>query len=485
LDTEGLGSLEVSREHDASIFALALLVSSGCFFNTLGSITSQTLEDLHLASKVAGLLCKHLQFRKQLPGLVWILRDFTLELCDRNGLPISADVYLEQCLDTGDPTRAADLRMLFPSRHCLPLPRPTAEEGDLREMRNLRPEFHHGLKALRETIRQYPPKTIGNLPATGDQLCVLVEALCTALNSQAVPDLSDVWTLVSQQARKQAQLQAQQAVQGATSCLEGLRGAYAAYTTTSLDESLTSDALFALVCEWVRDSPQDSGFEQKYTETRRALDVQADTHVSQLRDWETKFQDQAGYLEASHRKVAILSHESLTLQHHLKELEDVVSPPILETPALLSAMEGLQEKHQQLKAERLEQKQALAAAAQKIRVLEESLEDLTPRLEAARTLATSLESGLQETKNDLQRTTTEVAIWRARYEETQARTEKKRKVGDDAYTERITLTSEVTFLRGRREEDLKRLQSISQDNRLLLQQVQTLQVRLAVEISKG
>jgi hypothetical protein len=164
MDTEGLGSLDVSRDHDASIFALAMIVSSGCFFNNLGSITSQAIEDLHLATKVAGLLCRHAKFNKQLPALVWIMRDFTLDLCDRNNLPITADLYFEQCVDRCDSKKAEDLRALFPSRRCIPLARPTADDRDLKEMQNLRPEFTAGIDTLRTIMHQFPPKTIGGKP---------------------------------------------------------------------------------------------------------------------------------------------------------------------------------------------------------------------------------------------------------------------------------------------------------------------------------
>jgi len=55
---------------------------------------------------------------------------------------------------------------------------------------------------------------------------------------------------------------------------------------------------------------------------------------------------------------------------------------------------------------------------------------------------------------------------------------------DDTYTELISLTSEVNFLRNRHEEDTKRLQTLLLDNGTLAQQVQSLQVKLALEIGK-
>ena len=43
VDTEGLGSLEEDVNHDAKIFALALLISSVLTYNSVGSIDDEAI----------------------------------------------------------------------------------------------------------------------------------------------------------------------------------------------------------------------------------------------------------------------------------------------------------------------------------------------------------------------------------------------------------------------------------------------------------
>ena len=64
------------------------------------------------------------------------------------------------------------------------------------------------------------------------------------------------------------------------------------------------------------------------------------------------------------------------------------------------------------------------------------------------------------------------------------RTKKKRKLSDETYTDVIALTAEVNFLRVRHDDDVKRLQVSMQETARVTQQVQVLQVQLALEIGK-
>jgi predicted nucleic acid-binding Zn-ribbon protein len=421
------------------------------------------------------------------------MRDFTLDLCDRNNLPISADTYFEQCVDRCDPIKGQDLRTLFPSRRCIPLARPTAEDRDLKEMRNLRPEFTEGIENIRNLMRQFPPKTVGdsNKPMTGHQLCTLVEALCLALNSDAVPDLDDVWQHISRQSRQRAASVAQEAFTGAASTLDGLDAAYTVYTDTSLEDTVSGPDTFALVQTLLRGDTRGQEFEQRYVETKRDFDVYVATTQAQEEDAQSRIREGESNLASAHRKIARLVDEGLTTQYRLAELELLTVPPVQESTELLGVLDGLQTKHKQLKSELAEKQRLLDDAIQTIHVQDRTIADNTHRLAAERKTtedqrvrAHSLETHLTDLKSDLQQAKTDVAIWRSRMEDLTSRSEKKRKTTDDTYTELISLTSEVNFLRNRHDEDTKRLQTILQDSATLAQQVQSLQVKLALEIGK-
>src|ERR1700744_5500448 len=78
IDTEGLGSLEEDANHDAKIFALALLISSLLIYNSVGSIDDEAIQRLGLVIKLSKYI--DLEEIPSTPKLLWLLRDFTLQL---------------------------------------------------------------------------------------------------------------------------------------------------------------------------------------------------------------------------------------------------------------------------------------------------------------------------------------------------------------------------------------------------------------------
>ena len=98
------------QDHDAKIFALALLLSSYFIYNSVGSIDESALNSLSLVVE----LTKHIKtksekeaggdtetgenFAQYFPNFLWVVRDFTLQLVDDNNLPISAAAYLDRAL---------------------------------------------------------------------------------------------------------------------------------------------------------------------------------------------------------------------------------------------------------------------------------------------------------------------------------------------------------------------------------------------------
>jgi hypothetical protein len=61
IDTEGIGSLDADADHDAKIFALALLLSSYFIYNSVGSIDENALNALSLVVE----LTKHIKTKSE------------------------------------------------------------------------------------------------------------------------------------------------------------------------------------------------------------------------------------------------------------------------------------------------------------------------------------------------------------------------------------------------------------------------------------
>lgn len=99
IDAEGFGSIEGSDDRDCKLFILSILLSTVVVYNSLGTIDEQTLNNLSMIIEVGKLFEKELSNKKSIPALLWALRDFSLQLQDKNGYPISPSEYLENSLD--------------------------------------------------------------------------------------------------------------------------------------------------------------------------------------------------------------------------------------------------------------------------------------------------------------------------------------------------------------------------------------------------
>uniref|UniRef100_A0A8C7CB85 Guanylate binding protein 3 n=1 Tax=Neovison vison TaxID=452646 RepID=A0A8C7CB85_NEOVI len=145
LDTEGLGDVEKgNNQNDSWIFALAILLSSTFVYNSMGTINQQAMDQLHYVTELsdriraksspnANGLEDSADFMSFFPDFVWTLRDFSLDL-EVNGLPITADEYLENSLKLKRGTSESDhnfnlprlcIRKFFPKKKCFIFDRPT------------------------------------------------------------------------------------------------------------------------------------------------------------------------------------------------------------------------------------------------------------------------------------------------------------------------------------------------------------------------
>jgi hypothetical protein len=358
-------------------------------------------------------------------------------------------------------------------------------------MRNLRPEFLEGIEHLRTLVDNFAPKMLNGKHITGEQLCTLTESLCSVLNSDALPNLDDVWTLVAAQSRQCALQGAKEAFSGAASINEGLSAAYATYKAGILEDGLSGDDTFQLLSDLVKGDVRDSVFEQKYIDVKRECEILSVTASTQHNESESRLRDSESNLASAHRKVARLVDDSLAAQVRLQELESAAALPASETTGLIDVLEGLQKRHKEVKTELAEKKRVLEDVVQTVHAQDRTIAEHANRMASERKLrtderarSTDLEVCVSDLKSSLHQSTTDVAIWRTRYEDIVSRTNKKRKMNEDSYTELITLTSEVNFLRTRHEEDVGRIQQYIHGNVTWAQQVQSLQVKLALEIGK-
>lgn len=134
------------------------------------------------------------------PSLLWIVRDFHLELVNEEGTQITNDQYLESALEeqkgfSPEIMERNNIRKLlmsyFRERHCFTLVRPTQEEKDLQQLSTnpskMRPNFEKQIQEVRDLIlKTIKPKSISGVPMTGAVYLGFAERIVNALNQGAV-----------------------------------------------------------------------------------------------------------------------------------------------------------------------------------------------------------------------------------------------------------------------------------------------------------
>lgn len=213
LDCEGFGSTDSDKTRDAQLMTLCALLSSVLILNTKGVLNESLFNALALTCRFA----EHIEERgneASRPVLLWVLRDFMLELRDANGRPTSPDEYLEQALSAA-PTASGDrgegarevrqsLLKFFSHRSCVTLVQPAIEERQLQNLSSLpysslRSEFRAGVEALRTQLVatcNSNSKTVSGHPLGCFGFVALLRQLVTAMNEQKALSVKGAWETV-------------------------------------------------------------------------------------------------------------------------------------------------------------------------------------------------------------------------------------------------------------------------------------------------
>eukprot|EP00928_Gymnodinium_smaydae_P037226 TRINITY_DN25875_c0_g1_i1.p1 TRINITY_DN25875_c0_g1~~TRINITY_DN25875_c0_g1_i1.p1 ORF type:complete len:663 (-),score=114.34 TRINITY_DN25875_c0_g1_i1:72-2003(-) len=239
LDCEGFGHTDVDRSRDSRLMALCIALSSVFVLNTRGVLSEGLFNSLALVAQLADRLFQDLDLNAgaladaatldgERPALLWVLRDFVLELRSAAGAEISADEYLEgslqaRPLEEKDGFRGASssvawersragvevretLKRSFPHRKCATLVQPVAEEEQLTKLSMagaLRPAFQAQLTNLNRDLAKIieaHPKRIAGQRVGAAAFVAMLRVLVDALNSDRALDVRGAWDNVQHSA---------------------------------------------------------------------------------------------------------------------------------------------------------------------------------------------------------------------------------------------------------------------------------------------
>ena len=221
IDTEGLGAYDEEVNHDSKIFLIAILISSLFIFNSFGTIDENAISSLSFVLNLSKTIKLKNSFKEDnknelaeyFPYFLWLLRDFSLRLVDKNGKNITEKQYLESALENikggenneiiQEKNRVRTLiRTYFPERDCFVMVRPVEEEKNLQKLQylpdeELRVEFLEQAKNFRNKVfKKIKPKAFHGQLISGSMLVELVQSILDSINGGGIPVIENSWKYV-------------------------------------------------------------------------------------------------------------------------------------------------------------------------------------------------------------------------------------------------------------------------------------------------
>ena len=215
LDTEGIDAVGASETTAMSLLTLTTLLSSFLIYNSKKVPHKVDLEKMRCFTQLSTSLlaqCGQLMSGEAkkafFPQFLWLLRDVSLKMTDRDGREIEPTPFLHTRVLSTDSGELTDLGKslvsLFPSLECAKLPVPSIKRdvirGIVEKQDSLKPAFNAAVDALIQRILQQitPKRAIdGTTAVSGRALAGLVGGYVEAVNRPgAVPDLDQGWQAV-------------------------------------------------------------------------------------------------------------------------------------------------------------------------------------------------------------------------------------------------------------------------------------------------
>ena len=202
IDSEGTRSLTQSAGADSKLIALSLLLASVFVYNSMGTIDESALSALGVFASVAKAVAGDDPNAFDPPELLWVLRDFHLEVQTEEGRKLTPTEFLDHVLSSGENELRDTLRKQFPSRELFPFVRPVEKECDLVNLsklqeRSLRPEFIQQLEKFRGLLADKgKTKMLGSEALSGSIFLKIAQHHCARINEGHAPSVKDAYAFM-------------------------------------------------------------------------------------------------------------------------------------------------------------------------------------------------------------------------------------------------------------------------------------------------
>lgn len=479
LDTEGLGSVQVNKNYDACIFALAMTISSGCIFNTMSTITSQDIQDIHLASKVGSLLTKHTKMNMNMPELLWVLRDFSLELKDDQGRVMCPDDYLEQCLTTSTDTNVVgEIKSLFPVRSLCVVTNPNSDHIT----------FDHDVEYIKKCTHSFPFKYRLGKSLTGVEMHRFLRSLCVAINgNNIVPAIDSMWESIMKQTHTCALATALDVFRRESDIPTAIAESIKSYKEQMLGEEMTTDVMYSVIMYLFEN-------DDKTIHTNQLLDnIRLDYNELQerLRTNESELQETLESKNAIKRELESVMTEVLSQKDSIIDLEKTIHEHI----TTISYLENeTQQTNNNIKTKCISMTKDILTLKQENKLVTNKNTELTTRIcelevqyEEYMKEKTHMKSKQGTTQNQLEEyrkqvgdSNIEVAVLKTRYDDAVKRFTEKNKTIEVNQIQLIQATTENEYLKKRTREQRDCIDGLQQQLSHIKRHNHTLQLMTSV-----
>lgn len=215
IDTEGIDALDADNTHDCRIFTLGLLLSSVFIYNSMGPIDESSLQTLALMTNVSK--CVKVTSEKDatidelssyFPHFLWVLRDFSLKLTDKNGKDLTTEQYLSESLSEADSKEErckirTTINSAFNKKTLFTLPRPANDEylHQLdKQPKAVNSLFNSKIADVKNFINKHMvPMQAKGVKMTGAMYAKFVVHLVDGIGENSrVPVIKDAWSLMGE-----------------------------------------------------------------------------------------------------------------------------------------------------------------------------------------------------------------------------------------------------------------------------------------------
>ena len=215
LDTEGIDAVGASETMAMSLLTLSTLLSSFLIYNSKKVPQKVDLTKMKCFTQMSTSLLAQIgesttakAMKSFFPHFLWLLRDVSLKMTDKEGREIEPTEFLHSRILKGESGKLTELGKslvgLFPCLECATLPIPSIKREIIRNIvdkqNELKPKFNMALDNFIQKIsHQLSPKkaTDGVTLINGRMLASLASGYVEAINRPgAVPDLDQGWQAV-------------------------------------------------------------------------------------------------------------------------------------------------------------------------------------------------------------------------------------------------------------------------------------------------